>query len=95
MMHCGSTPQECHIFVTWWIREMYQFCISLLTTTDFTMSGQIDVGLNRPSMCIETHILSKQTVIQSCRRVLAYISWEREIQTDDVDGIFKHDLALV
>lgn len=44
MMHCGSMPQECHILVTWWIREIYQFCISLLTTTDFTMSRQIAVG---------------------------------------------------
>lgn len=95
MMHCGATPQECHIFVTWWIREIYQFCISLLTTTDFTMSRQIAVGENWPSMCIETHILSKQTVSQSCRRVLAYICWEREIQTDDVDGILKHESARV
>lgn len=82
-------------FVTWWIREIYQFCISLLTTTDITMSRQIAVGENWPSMCIETHILSKQTVIQSCWRVLAYICWECEIQTDDVDGIWKHDAALV
>ena len=66
MMHCGSTPQECHIFVTWWIHEMYQFCINLLTTTDFMMSGQIAVGENRPSVHSETHILRKQTVIQSC-----------------------------
>lgn len=95
MMRCGSTPKECHIFVTWWIREIYQFCINLLTTTDFTMWGQISPGENRPPMCIETHILNKQTVIQSCRGVLAYICWEREIQTDDVDGIVKHDTVVV
>lgn len=59
------------------------------------MSRQIAVGENWASMCIETHILSKQTVIQSCCRALAYICWEREIQTDDVDGILKHDPALV
>lgn len=74
--------------------KIYQFCISLLTTTDFTMSRQIAVGESWPSMCIETHILSKQTVIQSYWRVLAYICWDREIQTDDVDGIL-HDSARV
>lgn len=95
MIHCGSTPQECHIFVTWWSREIYQFCINLLTTTELTMPRQIAVGENWPSMCTDTHILSKQTVIQSCWRTLAYIYWEHEIQTDDVDGILKHDSPLV
>lgn len=44
--------------------------------------GRIDAAENRPSVCIETHILRKQTVIQ---RGLAYILWGHEIQTDDVD----------
>lgn len=59
------------------------------------MSRQIAVGENWPSMCIETHILSKQTVIQSCWGVPAYICWVREIQTDDADAILKHDSAPV
>lgn len=59
------------------------------------MSRQIALGENWPSMCIETHILSKQTVIQSCRGVLAYICRDRGIQTADLDGILKHDSALV
>lgn len=59
------------------------------------MSRQIAVGENWPSMCTETHILSKQTVIQSFWRVLAYICWECEIQTDDVDGVLKHVSVLL
>lgn len=59
------------------------------------MSRQIAVGMNRPSMCIDTHILSKQTIIQSSRGVLAYICVELEIQADDIDGIMQHDPALV
>lgn len=55
------------------------------------MSRQIAVGENWPSMCIKTHFLSKQTVIQSCGGVPSYICWECGIQTDDVDGILKHD----
>lgn len=88
-------PRNVTFFVTWWIREIYQFCINLLTTTYFTMSRQIALGQNWASMCTETHILSKQTVIQICCWVLAYICWEHEIQTDDVDGILKHDAVLL
>lgn len=46
-------------------------------------------------MSTETHILSKQTVIQSYQRTLAYIQWEHEIQTDDEDAVFKPDSLLV
>lgn len=74
-------------FVTWWCREIYQLCINLLTTTDFTMSRQIAVGENWPSMCTETHIFKQTNCYSKILKSFVYICWEHEIQTDDADGI--------
>lgn len=60
------------------------------------MSRQIATGQKKSLfMSTETHILSKQTVIQSYWRTLAYIHWEHEIQTDDEDGVSEPDSRLV
>lgn len=46
----GSRSGNVTFSVTWWIREMYQFCPNLLTTTDFTSWRQIAVGQNWASV---------------------------------------------
>ena len=51
------------------ICEIYQLCRNLLTTTELAMSTEMGRE-NRPSVCTTTHILNKQTVIQSCWRAL-------------------------
>lgn len=71
------------------IHEMYQFCLSLLTTTDFRASWKIAAEDKWPSVHWETLFKVNKQLSKAAEHL--YPISEHYIQTDDTDGIRKHD----